>query len=133
MYIRTLFKLLKLIFGNVLEHCLTPFTYFTPFTPLASFGTFKMGHSFTVVEKDFLTLSVDVDRDITIELSSGWLTSQHKAAVSAQIKLTYKELEEAIAELIKIKEELRDHKTCDSCGSINRRDSIKCQTCEDLL
>lgn len=91
-----------------------------------------MGRSFTILEKD-LTLSIEVDRSVSIELGTGWGRCEKKSHVSVQMDITLPELGELIENLKIVQKDLVGCKLCSQCGTINHRESSECEICEDLL
>lgn len=94
-----------------------------------------MGYSATIITQDFLTLSLEIDREISLEISDGWSSGSNKkkAFTSTQIILTVDELDQVVEKLSAVRESLRGCKICTQCQTINYKDFTECQTCEEPL
>ena len=78
-----------------------------------------MGTSITLVKKDWCVLSVEIDRHLVIEMSTGFVGSEQKATTSTQIKLDgAAELKSIIDNLQEIYEDLLKANICARCGQI---------------
>lgn len=90
-----------------------------------------MGTSFTLLQKEWLVLSLEVDREIQLELSSGF-TGRVKARTGTGIDLDINELGKVIKELQGIYQELLIANVCLDCKTINPKEETKCICCSSL-
>jgi hypothetical protein len=91
-----------------------------------------MGTSFTILKKNPLELSVEIDRDIKIEISTGFVGSETNSQTSSFMTITTSELDEIITELTKVKDSLNNYWTCGECLALNSADWRECNTCDEV-
>jgi hypothetical protein len=88
-----------------------------------------MGQSIVLLKKEFLELSVEIDRDTTLEMSTGF-GSSNRVTTATSIPVTIDELEDMAKELTILAAELKASWKCPSCAAINRKDWTECNTCD---
>lgn len=88
-----------------------------------------MGVSITLFKKEFLELSLEVDRHVALEMSTGFGVSE-RVTVSVAIPTTVEDLEKIIAELQRSVEQLKASWKCADCGLINNQDNKECDVCD---
>lgn len=76
---------------------------------------------------------MEIDRNLCLEMSTGFGGPERKALTTTQMILTIDELDEVIKNLSVMREDLRGCKVCAACQTINHRDAPECQTCEEPL
>lgn len=74
-----------------------------------------MGTSFEIIKVSPLELTIDVDREICIEISTGFVKGP-QSYISAAIPVTVEQLGSVIEELQKVHEQLKTAKKCEHCG-----------------
>lgn len=89
-----------------------------------------MGQSLGLITKEFLTLSLEIDRDISIELSTGF-GGPNRCTTITSMPLTLEELDSIISDLSQIRDVLKESWKCPLCNSINRKEWEVCNTCDD--
>lgn len=87
-----------------------------------------MGISMTLLEKAPLELSIEVDNEILIEISTGFRGPNCGQSVSS-LPITKDELASLIDKLIKVQQELLESWVCEDCKTINNKEYKQCQTC----
>ena len=88
-----------------------------------------MGHSLTIVEKPPFELSLEISKDIRLEISTGFgAGSRPEMAVS--LPITREELKQAIALLSEIHDSLEGAWKCPDCGEINKAEDNFCSCCD---
>lgn len=92
-----------------------------------------MGQSIEILNKGFLTLSVEIDTRMELEISSGWQDNGDKAMTSTIMVITEKDLDQIIERLEMVKSDLVGIKTCYDCGTMNHRSNCFCDGCEQRL
>ena len=90
-----------------------------------------MGTSFTLIEKDFLVLSLEVSKQVQLEMSCGFGSCRdRKAYTGTCMTLSIDELKSVIDKLTSIHNELSKAKICPMCGQINPPESEWCNNCD---
>ena len=88
-----------------------------------------MGQSIILLKKEFLELSVEIDRNTTLEMSTGF-GHQNRVTTATSIPVTIDELEDIAYELTSLVASLKTSWKCPHCSAINRQDWTECNTCE---
>ena len=88
-----------------------------------------MGHSLTVVEKPPLEFTLEISKDLRLEISTGF-GSGSRPEISVSLPVTREELKQAIATLLKIDATLDDAWKCGDCGEINQGGEKLCSSCD---
>src|SRR6185437_15690001 len=89
-----------------------------------------MGTSITLLKKEFLELSLEIDRELSLEISTGFCNHQQKCHVSTLMEdVSLKEIDEILSTLTKTRNELETSWVC-VCGNINHSDWEECNTCD---
>lgn len=88
-----------------------------------------MGQSLLLIKKDFLELSLEIDRNVSLEMGTGFGIS-NTTSVALNMPITIAELKEVIDKLTKLHGELTEAWACPNCNAINRKDWTVCDTCE---
>ncbi len=91
-----------------------------------------MGASVTLLQKDWLVLSLEADRTISLEMSTGF-TGRVSSRTGTSVDLSVAELGEIISELTKIHGQLLLAKTCVECGLIVPSEELVCANCESVM
>ena len=89
-----------------------------------------MGYSATILEKACLTLSLEVDTEIKIEIGTGWYAPKG-VHVSSAMEVTMEELDKVIENLSDMRDKLRKAYVCPKCQYINPPGNSYCDNCED--
>ena len=87
-----------------------------------------MGNSITIIEKEILVLSVEIERKITIEISTGW-SAQPNTRATMQIDITREDLDKIITNLTLVRDSLKNSITCEDCLNIEPEGSSECMAC----
>jgi hypothetical protein len=87
-----------------------------------------MGQSITLLKKDFLELSLEIDRDVALEMSTGFGGSNRPTTVTT-IPVTTDELKKIIDQLTNLYKDLLEAWKCPNCNLINRKDWTECNNC----
>ncbi len=89
-----------------------------------------MGYSATILEKACLVLSLEIDKEIKIEIGTGW---HHPpgVSVSTTMEVTVDELDEVIEKLSEMRDKLRKAFVCPKCQYINAPGETECENCSD--
>ena len=88
-----------------------------------------MGFSATLLNKDFIELSLEIDRDLFIEMSTGF-GSGNRVTTSTSIPVTLDDISNIIKDLTVLRDELAKSWKCQDCGVINREDVSVCINCD---
>jgi ribosomal protein L40E len=93
-----------------------------------------MGFSLELLKKECLVLSLEVDKDIRIEIGTGW-DAPKGVSLSVMMQISLQELGEIIKDLQEIKEKLDNSKICQDfdCHTYNPQDATRCNACNLLL
>jgi hypothetical protein len=91
-----------------------------------------VGYSFELIKRGPLELSLEVDRDLRIEISTGF-NSDDSYNFSTSIQVTEEDLSNLIDNLLRIKRDLKLSLVCDPCGAINGPASKYCNVCDFKL
>lgn len=92
-----------------------------------------MSQSLEILNKGFLSLSVEIDIRIELEISSGWRDNGDKAMTSTRMVITAEDLDQIIERLKMVKSDLVGIKTCYDCGAMNHKSNCFCDGCEQRL
>jgi hypothetical protein len=101
----------------------------TPSGPIPVVPEEYMGQSIILLKKEFLELTVEIDRDTTLEMSTGF-GSNNRVIVSTSMPVTFDELEDIAKELTILAAELKTSWKCPNCNAINRKEWTECNTCD---
>jgi hypothetical protein len=88
-----------------------------------------MGQSIILTKRDFLELSLEIDRNIALEMSTGFGGPNRPTTVTS-LPLTIDELKDVIDQLTDLHKTLQESWTCKNCKAINRKEWTVCDTCE---
>jgi hypothetical protein len=90
-----------------------------------------MGTSITILESEILTLSIEIDRDINLEISTGFgANNRDQVVVSIPIDIT--KLETIKYEIDEVIKELKKSWVCINCSNINHPNAKECSLCNLL-
>lgn len=92
-----------------------------------------MGQSIVLLKKEFLELTIEIDREVAIEMSTGFGKSPRVQTVVTMEPVTVEEVKDMIDKLTYFYNEYKKAKKCPQCGSINQGDSVHCDLCSALL
>jgi hypothetical protein len=87
-----------------------------------------VGNSIVLLKKEFMELSLEIDRDVQIEMSTGFGISERVTA-HIGIPINLDELDSIIQTMIETRDELRKCWKCPHCGAINKEEWKECNTC----
>ena len=90
-----------------------------------------MGQSLILIQKKPLELSVEIDRDICIEISNGFNGPDVKWSVGSRFEVSLEDLKEIANNLAKVISDLENSWVCQSCRNINHESENCCSNCED--
>ena len=88
-----------------------------------------MGQSVTLLKKEFLELSLEIDDHVCLEISTGFGVS-NRETTSTTMPVTVDELKEMIDRLTELYNDLKESWVCPYCNIINRKDWKNCNNCE---
>lgn len=88
-----------------------------------------MGFSATLLKKEFLEFSLEIDRDISLEMSTGF-GPPNRVTTHANMPLTVDELGGIIEQLKDLHAKLLKAWKCENCGALNQEDETECGTCD---
>lgn len=88
-----------------------------------------MGTSIILLKKEFLELTVEIDRNVKIEMSTGFGTDD-RVTTHASMPITKNELVDVIKVLQDLHYDLEESWICEDCQTINRKEWTECNTCE---
>lgn len=90
-----------------------------------------MGQSIVLLEKKPLELSIEIDKDITLEISTGFQSGiNSRSYVTIGMPVSLEDLDNIIVGLSNIKEELKDAWKCKHCGALNPESLVSCNNCD---
>lgn len=88
-----------------------------------------LGTSITLLEKDRLQLSIEIDDEIKLEISTGFHV-RSESHVSVGIPVSIEDLTSVIDELTRLRDKFKASWKCSECGMINAEEQKQCQSCE---
>jgi len=89
-----------------------------------------MGQSVTLLKKEFLEFSLEIDRHISLEMSTGFGGS-NRVTTGTVMPVTIDELKKIIDDLTALHEDLKDTWVCPKCNLINRNAWTECNNCDE--